>query len=42
MVHALQNCGSRLRKIAKEYAGKLIVAKVNTDDVFAWAVKFGV
>jgi thioredoxin 1 len=31
-----------LDKIAKEYAGKLIVAKVNTDDHSSWANKYGV
>lgn len=31
-----------LDKIAEEYAGKLIVAKVNTDDHSTWANKFGV
>ena len=31
-----------LGKIAKEYAGKLIVAKVNTDNNSEWANKFGV
>lgn len=31
-----------LDKIAEEYAGKLIVAKVNTDDHGQWASKFGV
>jgi thioredoxin 1 len=31
-----------LDKLAKEYAGKLIVAKVNTDDNPEWAMKFGV
>lgn len=31
-----------LEKIAKEYAGKLIVAKVNTDDHSTWANKYGV
>ena len=31
-----------LDKIAKEYTGKLIVAKVNTDDNSEWANKFGV
>jgi thioredoxin 1 len=31
-----------LEKIAKEYAGKLIVAKVNTDSHSEWANKFGV
>jgi thioredoxin 1 len=31
-----------LDKIAKEYAGKLIVAKVNTDEHSTWANKYGV
>lgn len=31
-----------LEKIAKEYAGKLIVTKVNTDENAEWAAKFGV
>jgi thioredoxin 1 len=31
-----------LDKLAKEYAGKLIVAKVNTDEQIEWAQKFGV
>ena len=31
-----------LDKIAKEYAGKLIVAKVNTDENPEWATKYGV
>jgi thioredoxin 1 len=31
-----------LDKIAKEQAGKLIVAKVNTDQNNRWAMKFGV
>ena len=31
-----------LDKVADEYAGKLIVAKVNTDDHFEWAMKYGV
>jgi len=31
-----------LNKIAKEQAGKLIVAKVNTDENSEWAVKYGV
>ena len=31
-----------LDKIAKEQAGKLVVAKVNTDENSEWAVKFGV
>jgi len=31
-----------LDKIAEEYAGKLIVAKVNTDNDSEWANKFGV
>jgi len=31
-----------LDKLAAEYAGKLVVAKVNTDDNPRWAQKFGV
>jgi thioredoxin 1 len=31
-----------LEKIAKEYAGKLIVAKVNTDEDPEWAGRYGV
>ncbi len=31
-----------LDKLAKEYAGKLLVAKVNTDENAEWATKFGV
>ncbi len=31
-----------LEKFAKEYAGKLIVAKVNTDENPEWAMKYGV
>ena len=31
-----------LDKIAEEYAGKLVVAKVNTDNHSEWAGKFGV
>lgn len=31
-----------LDKLAKEFAGKLIVAKVNTDDNPVWAQKYGV
>lgn len=31
-----------LDKIAREYAGKLLVAKVNTDENPDWANKFGV
>ena len=31
-----------LEKIAKDYAGKLIVAKVNTDENPEYAVKYGV
>ncbi|NPV86004.1 MAG: thioredoxin [Anaerolineae bacterium] len=31
-----------LDKVAKEYAGKLLVAKVNTDENPKWAQEFGV
>jgi thioredoxin 1 len=31
-----------LEKIAKEFTGKVIVAKVNTDDHSEWANKYGV
>ncbi len=31
-----------LDKVAKDYAGKLIVAKVNTDDDSEYALKYGV
>ena len=31
-----------LDKLAKENAGKLVVAKVNTDENFEWATKYGV
>ena len=31
-----------LEKIAKEYAGKLVVAKVNTDENTEWASRYGV
>jgi len=31
-----------LEKLAEEYAGKLLVAKVNTDENPEWANKFGV
>jgi thioredoxin 1 len=31
-----------LEKLAKEYAGKLLVAKVNTDENPQWAMKYGV
>lgn len=31
-----------LEKLAKEYSGKLLVAKVNTDENPQWATKFGV
>jgi len=34
--------GPILDKIAKEFAGKVIVAKVNTDEHSEWASKFGV
>jgi thioredoxin 1 len=31
-----------LDKLAGEYAGRLVVAKVNTDDYSEWAIRFGV
>ena len=31
-----------LDKLAKEYAGQILIAKVNTDDEPQWAGKFGV
>jgi len=31
-----------LDKVAKEYAGKLLIAKVNTDENAEWAMKYGV
>jgi len=31
-----------LEKLAREYAGKLIIAKVNTDDNPEWAGRYGV
>jgi len=31
-----------LDKIASEFEGKLIVAKVNTDENFEWATKYGI
>ncbi len=31
-----------LDKIASEYAGKIVVAKVNTDENAEWAMKYGV
>ncbi len=31
-----------LEKIAKEKAGKLVIAKVNTDEDAQWAIKYGV
>jgi thioredoxin 1 len=31
-----------LEKLAKEYTGKLLVAKVNTDENSEWAMKYGV
>jgi thioredoxin 1 len=31
-----------LDKLAKEYAGKIVIAKVNTDDNPEWAQKYGV
>ena len=34
--------GPILDKFAKEYEGKMIIAKVNTDDDSEWAQKYGV
>jgi len=34
--------GPILEKVAEEYAGKLLVAKVNTDQNTEWAMKYGV
>jgi len=31
-----------LDKLAKEYAGKLLVAKVNTDENPEWMMKYGI
>jgi thioredoxin 1 len=31
-----------LERLAKEYEGKLVVAKVNTDESPEWAIRFGV
>ena len=31
-----------LEKVAQEYSGKLVVAKVNTDENPEWAMKYGV
>jgi thioredoxin 1 len=31
-----------LDKLAKEYEGKLVIAKVNTDEDSEWAMKYGV
>jgi thioredoxin 1 len=31
-----------LDKLAKEYAGKIVIAKVNTDNNPEWAQKYGV
>ena len=31
-----------LEKLAKEYAGQLVIAKVNTDDNSQWAMQYGV
>jgi thioredoxin 1 len=37
-----RNVAPILDKIAKEYAGKILVAKVNTDENPDWAGKYGV
>ncbi len=34
--------GPILEKVAEEYAGSLLVAKVNTDQNSEWAMKYGV
>ena len=34
--------GCSLDKIAEEYAGKLVVSKVNTDQDAKWATQYGV
>jgi thioredoxin 1 len=34
--------GPILEKVAAEYAGELIVAKINVDEDYEWASKFGV
>jgi len=34
--------GPILEKVSEEYAGKLLVAKVNTDQNAEWAMKYGV
>ena len=34
--------GPILEKVAEEHAGKLLVAKVNTDQSSEWAMKYGV
>lgn len=31
-----------LDKLAKEYSGKLLIAKVNTDENSEWAMKYGI
>jgi thioredoxin 1 len=31
-----------LEKLAKEYAGQLVIAKVNTDENSQWAIQYGV
>ena len=31
-----------LEKLAKEYAGQLVIAKVNTDEHSQWAIQYGV
>ena len=33
---------SSLEKVAKDYAGRLVVAKVNTDENQEWAIRYGV
>ncbi len=37
-----KNVAPVLDKLAKEHAGKLVIAKVNTDENPEWAMKYGV
>jgi thioredoxin 1 len=42
LVRSLSNGRADPGKLAKEYSGKLLVAKVNTDENPEWAMKYGV